>query len=367
MLSEVSNDRIAFGDFLLEPRERRLTRSGEPVELNARYLDALLLLAGHPGELITKDRFLDQVWNGVPVTDEALTQCVRSLRRALGDDASRPRFIETVPRHGYRFIGAVEDGTALSPPSPAAEAHVTDPPADVTSRTGRSQGSTLLITGASLAGGAVAGLIGGIGYGLLAATDPPAGTGAISVVLVMTCLCLMVGMLGGTGVGAGVALARQLLGQRLLPSMVGGALGGLVIGALGRLIGLDAFALLIGTRPIAITGGSEGLVIGAVAGAAAWLALRESSTVERSGLAGAALGTVAGLLVALGGGQMMAGSLAVLAAAHPQAPLGALIGSPLLPLWARLATSAVEGATFVAALGVALTLACRSSAQVPRR
>ena len=57
---------------------------------------------------MSKDRFLDEVWRGVPVTDEALTQCIKTLRRQLGDDAASPRFIETVPKHGYRFIAPVE-------------------------------------------------------------------------------------------------------------------------------------------------------------------------------------------------------------------------------------------------------------------
>ena len=79
-----------------------------PVELNARYLDALALLVREQGRLVSKDRFLDEVWRGVPVTDEALTQCIKTLRRQLGDDAVSPRFIETVPKHGYRFIAPVE-------------------------------------------------------------------------------------------------------------------------------------------------------------------------------------------------------------------------------------------------------------------
>ena len=54
----------------------------------------------------------------MPVTDEALTQCIKTLRRQLGDDASRPRFIETVPKHGYRFIAPVE---ALDGPTAARE------------------------------------------------------------------------------------------------------------------------------------------------------------------------------------------------------------------------------------------------------
>ena len=99
-----------FGDFVLDPADRRLLRGAEPVEVNARYLDALALLVREQGRLVTKDRFLDEVWRGVPVTDEALTQCIRTLRRQLGDDAARPSFIETVPKHGYRFVAPVAHG-----------------------------------------------------------------------------------------------------------------------------------------------------------------------------------------------------------------------------------------------------------------
>lgn len=59
----------------------------------------MLLVCRH-GMLVAKNRFLDEAWNGVPVTDEALTQCIKMLRRHLGDDAASPRFIETVPKHG---------------------------------------------------------------------------------------------------------------------------------------------------------------------------------------------------------------------------------------------------------------------------
>ena len=98
---------FAFERFVLDPGDRRLMRGGEPVELNGRYFDALALLVREQGRLVSKDRFLDEVWRGVPVTDEALTQCIRTLRRQLGDDAAEPRFIETVPKHGYRFIAPV--------------------------------------------------------------------------------------------------------------------------------------------------------------------------------------------------------------------------------------------------------------------
>lgn len=218
---------------------------------------------------------------------------------------------------------------------------------------------------AGLVGGAVAGLGGGLLYGLLAASAPPAGTGAISVLLVMTCLCLLIGILAGAGVGFGIAAARRVAGGRLFPVMLGGALGGLLIGTIGRLVGLDAFALLIGSHPLAITGGGEGLVVGALTGAGVWLVLRDKGRrVEKVAATSAACGAVAGLLVVIGGGKMMAGSLAVLAAAHPQAPLGALLGpgGAALPAWAMLLTGAVEGATFAAALALAFSLALRRRA-----
>src|SRR3954454_19593746 len=107
-----------FERFSLDPRDRRLTRDGVPVELNARYLDALVLLVREAGKLVSKDRFLDEVWSGVPVTDEALTQCIKTLRSRLGDDAARPRFIETVPKHGYRFIAPVDESEDEGGPAP---------------------------------------------------------------------------------------------------------------------------------------------------------------------------------------------------------------------------------------------------------
>src|SRR3954462_4968166 len=109
---------FVFEQFVLDPDDRQLRRGADPVELNGRYFDALALLVREQGKLVSKDRFLDEVWRGVPVTDEALTQCIKTLRRQLGDDAARPRFIETVPKHGYRFIAPVAGPSVKAGPSP---------------------------------------------------------------------------------------------------------------------------------------------------------------------------------------------------------------------------------------------------------
>src|SRR3954466_12164017 len=109
---------FAFDQFVLDPDDRQLRRGNAEVELNGRYFDALTLLVRESGKLVSKDRFLDEVWRGVPVTDEALTQCVKTLRRQLGDNVANPRFIETVPKHGYRFIATVQTELVPAPPPP---------------------------------------------------------------------------------------------------------------------------------------------------------------------------------------------------------------------------------------------------------
>jgi DNA-binding winged helix-turn-helix (wHTH) protein len=104
-----------FDDFYLDASNRQLSRNGEPVALNSKYLDVLLLLVSRAGQLVEKQRIFEEVWDGVFVTDAALTQCVKDIRKQLGDDASSPRYIKTVPKHGYIFIGIVteEDEDAM--------------------------------------------------------------------------------------------------------------------------------------------------------------------------------------------------------------------------------------------------------------
>ena len=223
-----------FEDFLLDCGDRRLRRNGAPVELNSRYFDALALLVRERGKLVSKNRFLDEVWRGVPVTDEALTQCIRTLRRQLGDDAGRPRFIETVPKHGYRFI-----------------APVTGESETATARRGFVGRDFLVLGGAGTAGAAMAGLAGGLIYGLVGASQD--GAGAMSVLLVLVLLCVIVATSGGAGVSFGTAAAGFADRRRALWSVAGGAAGGFIVGAAVKLIGLDAFTLLVGRSPVSYT------------------------------------------------------------------------------------------------------------------
>src|SRR3954452_4290947 len=339
---------FVFEQFVLDPGDRQLKRGGDPVELNGRYFDALALLIREQGKLVSKDRFLDEVWRGVPVTDEALTQCVKTLRRQLGDDAARPRFIETVPKHGYRFIAQVDRLDDEGPPIARTAA---TPPAW--------QG-TLLLAIAGTVGGGLSGFIGGLLYGFIGASQPlQPGMGAASVLLVLLCVTMLVALLGGAGVALGIALARRH-GAWVI---AGGAAGGLFVGASFKLLGLDAFTLLVGQSPGEITGALEGFVIGAGTGAGVWLSRRVAS-VRASACVGAACGGVAGLAIALLGGRMMLGSLDLLARQVPGSRLrldkiSQLFGEASFGPVTRTVTSVLEGALFAAAVVSAMALAAR--------
>jgi DNA-binding winged helix-turn-helix (wHTH) protein len=343
---------FAFEGFVLDTRERRLIDGDRPIELNARYLDALALLVRDCGKLVPKDQFLDEVWRGVPVTDEALTQCIKTLRRKLGDDASRPRFIETVPKHGYRFIAPVEvlEGAGTTPLA-AAE----------TSRQWSEFGATLW---GGIAGGGVGGLAGGLIYGFAGASEPlQGGPGALSVLLVLLCVTVLVALIGAAGVSVGIAIARFARPASLVWSTVGGAAGGLLVGAFGKLLGLDAFTLLVGRSPGDITGGGEGAVLGAAVGIAAGLALSGSS-VRRGAAIAAACGAAAGMLLVQIGGRLMLGSLELLAGGFPgsRLRLGELsrpFADATLNRLVHLFDAGVEGALFAGCVVAAMVLARR--------
>jgi adenylate cyclase len=98
----------SFGSFRFDASAYRLFAGDRPLQLSPKILDLLRLLASRPSQLVTKEDILRELWPDVAVTDNAITQAVSELRQALGDDATAPRFVQTVPRRGYRFIAAVE-------------------------------------------------------------------------------------------------------------------------------------------------------------------------------------------------------------------------------------------------------------------
>jgi TolB-like protein len=95
---------LSFGRFRLDPRGG-LTSGAREVRLTPKALGLLSFLAERPGEVVTKDELFAAVWPETAVGDAALVTCIQELRKALRDDARQPRYIETLHRRGYRFIG----------------------------------------------------------------------------------------------------------------------------------------------------------------------------------------------------------------------------------------------------------------------
>lgn len=104
------NDRfgLQFGEFTLDVSERLLLRDGRPVPLTPKAFDLLAALAARPGRLITKEELLKEVWPDSFVEENNLAYHVFALRRALGEMPDSDRYVETVPKRGYRFVAPVK-------------------------------------------------------------------------------------------------------------------------------------------------------------------------------------------------------------------------------------------------------------------
>ena len=106
---------VAFGAFHFDRANGILSRGGVEVPLPPRALGVLSFLLDRPGRVVSKQALLDGVWNGAYVTETSLSEAVSLLRQALGDEAQRPLYIQTVHRRGYRFIAALRPE---EPPGP---------------------------------------------------------------------------------------------------------------------------------------------------------------------------------------------------------------------------------------------------------
>src|SRR5215470_16895322 len=100
---------LRFSPFRLDPVNACLWRGTKTIHLTPKAFAVLQCLAERCGQLVTKDFLLENVWPGTAVGDAVLKVCVREIRKALGDRVGAPRFVATVHRRGYRFIGDVTD------------------------------------------------------------------------------------------------------------------------------------------------------------------------------------------------------------------------------------------------------------------
>src|SRR3981189_1813520 len=116
---------LRFEAYLLDRRIGELRKHGIRIKLSGQPLEVLVLLLERPGELVSREELRQRLWaNDVFVDFErSLNSAVKKLRRALNEDPQEPRYIETYPRKGYRFIGVIEQE-----PAPTARPASSDAP-----------------------------------------------------------------------------------------------------------------------------------------------------------------------------------------------------------------------------------------------
>lgn len=128
-MTELPQPAYRFGDVILDSSNLRLTVSGEVRALEPKAFRLLQFLIENRQRVVSKDRILAEVWEGVAVSDNALTRAIAQVRKALDDDPKQPRYIETVPTVGYRFAAEVTvDAAPQIYRSTIAEPTITEPP-----------------------------------------------------------------------------------------------------------------------------------------------------------------------------------------------------------------------------------------------
>jgi DNA-binding winged helix-turn-helix (wHTH) protein len=351
--------RYRFGPFTLSPRQRTLVRGDRELRLIPRYLDLLIFLVEHRHEAVHRRDIFERVWSDVVVSDSALAQAIRTLRRTLGDDPREPVFIRTISRHGYQFVFAdvVEELEDHPPPVVAGE----------------SQGRRLIRLSsrraiAAAAGGAVAGASAGAIGGVLLSAAP--GSGApLAIAAVLALVGAACGLWGGATVGFGAALAELGVPSKGGAALVGGAAaGGAVAGATTQWIARAALETLVGVH-VAVGGAVEGLALGLAAGLGLAIATRYAELLFPAShsrrrafvvaLTGAACGAAA-LLLSLSGLSLVGGTIHAIAQASAGSeaaltPLSRLLGEPAFGPLTRALLGMGEGAMFGAGLALGLT------------
>ena len=128
-----SPDRLRFGPYEADLRTHELWKFGTRIKLVGQPFEILAVLASRPGDLVTREELQERLWPGKTFVDfnHGLNAAVNKLRDVLSDSAEDPKYIETLPRRGYRFIAKVERGPAveerLAPPQPVAVAPIAAP------------------------------------------------------------------------------------------------------------------------------------------------------------------------------------------------------------------------------------------------
>src|SRR4051812_41857491 len=120
---------LKIGEWLVEPALNQLSGAGRTVKLEPKAMALLCHLAQQPGQVVSRDALLSAIWPGVVVGDDSLTQAVIKLRKALGDVAESPAYIQTIPKRGYRLVAKVASPTAAPAAPESASVAEADSPA----------------------------------------------------------------------------------------------------------------------------------------------------------------------------------------------------------------------------------------------
>jgi DNA-binding winged helix-turn-helix (wHTH) protein/TolB-like protein len=148
-MAEQTSSFYEFGRFRLKSEDRLLLRGDELVPLTPKAFDILLALLENDGRIVNKDDLMKRVWPNTFVEEGNLTQNVSLLRKALGESANGPQFIETVPRRGYRFVAPVSKGEQENSEHSSATANqpfLLDPSASLPAELGSVAGNGQLET-----------------------------------------------------------------------------------------------------------------------------------------------------------------------------------------------------------------------------
>ena len=159
--------RWRVGDCLVDPAANRIICGAREAHLEPRSMEVLVHLLEHAGQVVSRDRLQAAIWGEVVVGDDSLTNAIIKIRKALGDDARNPRFVETIPKRGYRLLAPVEPAR----PPGAAPAHGTargGPGRAGPGRRGPGRGARAALAVASLAAIALIGVFAPL------PSDPPA-------------------------------------------------------------------------------------------------------------------------------------------------------------------------------------------------
>jgi adenylate cyclase len=108
---------VRVGEWTVSRERNELASGPRVVRLEPKVVEVLLHLAARPAAVVSREELLTAVWPGVIVGDDALTQAIIKLRKAFGDDAHEPRYIETIPKRGYRLIAPVAPADVEAPPA----------------------------------------------------------------------------------------------------------------------------------------------------------------------------------------------------------------------------------------------------------